>query len=152
MSKIINLMQHLCNVIMTYVSLACKTGLNAMLSIWFIGLLRLAHTQERLYANNSRAHRHHSQTESWMTCFFNQNVVITMEQPSCRQVFQLALPSLWRAHSLSSHMAVTYHHTGCLVHVSWGLNELRTILKLDKVGFRAFKVFLTPLSALVLVD
>lgn len=48
--------------------------------------------------------------------------------------------TFWRGHFLFSHMTVTYRHTWIFIVSLRGLNE--TKVKLKKVRFRAFKVFL----------
>lgn len=48
--------------------------------------------------------------------------------------------TFWRGHFLFSHMTVTYRHTWIFIVSLRGLNG--TNIKLEKVRFRAFKVFL----------
>lgn len=120
-------MQHLRDESIRAVSmLACRTGINAILSFWFHCPLRLVDVEERVYANNG-----HAPGWRWGRIFY------TLLQQNWS--FYLTLPSFWGGHFLFSHMTVTYRYTWMFIMSFRGLNE--TNIKLEKVWFRAFKVF-----------
>lgn len=78
----------------------------------------------------------HSHSQSQITRFLTKNVVTTVEQPSYREA---SISSTFTLEVTSCLLLIGT--PGNLVYVSSGLNE--ALITLDKVRFRAFKVFVT---------